>query len=698
MSLQAVIGFLLEYYIKNNQVWFKMAGQAEIHEIPKAASEEGLITQQHFGVIDIIILGVLCSVAIYWMFFRKKKEINTFTITPNTISTSDSSFINKMKSTGRNIIVFYGSQTGTAEEFATRLAKEANRYGMKAMVADPEDYDMEDLSKVAEIENSLAIFCVATYGEGDPTDNAQEFHQWLQAGDADLTGLNFAVFGLGNKTYEHYNSMGIYVDTRLEELGATRVYELGLGDDDANIEEDFITWKERFWGAVCEHFQIISFGEDINLRQYQLVLHEDLPQEKLFTGEISRLNSYRNQRPPYDMKNPYLSAVLVNKELYKGSRSCMHIELDISDAKIRYETGDHVAIYPTNNSELVEKIGKLLDVDLDTVFSLNNLDEDSTKKHPFPCPTTYRTALLHYVDITSIPRTHVLKEISDYASDEKEKEMLKMMATSSEEGKKLYLSWVVKNTRSIIHILEDLPSLKPPIDHLLELLPRLQARYYSISSSPKVHPQSIHITAVLVDYETPTKRINKGVATGFLQKIAPSDDDKPKIPIFVRRSQFRLPSKPQTPIIMIGPGTGLAPFRGFIQERSFLKKEGKPVGDTILYFGCRKAQEDFLYEDELKAYVEDRTLTKLHLAFSRDQPDKVYVTHLLHQNKEEIWKVIGESNGHIYVCGDARNMAKDVHNIILEIIQEYGQKSKNDAEAYIKRMESQRRYSADVWS
>ncbi|PRD35221.1 UNVERIFIED_CONTAM: Cpr [Trichonephila clavipes] len=677
---------------------FKMAGQAEIHELPKAASEEGLITQQHFGVIDIIILAVLCSVAIYWMFFRKKKEINTFTITPNTISTSDSSFINKMKSTGRNIIVFYGSQTGTAEEFATRLAKEANRYGMKAMVADPEDYDMEDLSKVAEIENSLAIFCVATYGEGDPTDNAQEFHQWLQAGDADLTGLNFAVFGLGNKTYEHYNSMGIYVDTRLEELGAARVYELGLGDDDANIEEDFITWKERFWGAVCEHFQIKSFGEDINLRQYQLVLHEDLPQEKLFTGEISRLNSYRNQRPPYDMKNPYLSAVLVNKELYKGSRSCMHIELDISDAKIRYETGDHVAVYPTNNSELVEKIGKLLDVDLDTLFSLNNLDEDSTKKHPFPCPTTYRTALLHYVDITSIPRTHVLKEISDYASDEKEKEMLKMMATSSEEGKKLYLSWVVKNTRSIIHILEDLPSLKPPIDHLLELLPRLQARYYSISSSPKVHPQSIHITAVLVDYETPTKRINKGVATGFLQKIAPSDDDKPKIPIFVRRSQFRLPSKPQTPIIMIGPGTGLAPFRGFIQERSFLKKEGKPVGDTILYFGCRKAQEDYLYEDELKAYVEDGTLTKLHLAFSRDQPEKVYVTHLLRQNKEEIWKVIGESNGHIYVCGDARNMAKDVHNIILEIVQEYGQKSKNDAEAYIKRMESQRRYSADVWS
>ncbi|KAG8182223.1 hypothetical protein JTE90_002654 [Oedothorax gibbosus] len=669
--------------------------------VPPVAEEGSLLPQQSFGVVDIAILCALLSLAVYWIFFRKKKAepIKSFSIEPNTFAVSDSSFISKMKSTGRSIVVFYGSQTGTAEEFAARLAKEANRYCMKAMVADPEEYDMEDLAKVPEIENSLAIFCVATYGEGDPTDNAQEFYQWLQAGDADLSELNYAVFALGNKTYEHYNSMGIYVDKRLEELGATRVFELGLGDDDANIEEDFITWKERFWGAVCEHFHIESLGEDVNLRQYASVMHgEELPPEKLFSGEIARLNSYKNQRPPFDLKNPYLSSILVNRELYKGERSCMHIELDISGARMRYEAGDHVAVYPTNNPELVEKMGKLLNTDLDTAFSLNNLDEDSTKKHPFPCPTTYRTALMHYVDITSIPRTHVLKEIADYAKDEEHKKMLKMMGTSSEEGKSLYLNWVVKDHRSIIHILEDLPSVKPPMDHVLELLPRLQARYYSISSSPKVHPTSVHITAVLVDYETPTKRTNKGVATGWLRGLHPSEEATHKIPIFIRRSQFRLPSKSTTPVIMIGPGTGLAPFRGFIQERSFMKKEGKPIGDTILYFGCRKEKEDFLYGDELRAYLEEGAVTKLHLAFSRDQPEKVYVTHLLRQNKQEIWKVIGEDNGHIYVCGDARSMAKDVHSIILEIIEEFGQKSKNEAEAYIKRMESQRRYSADVWS
>ncbi|RWS20774.1 NADPH--cytochrome P450 reductase-like protein, partial [Leptotrombidium deliense] len=415
-------------------------------------------------------------------------------------SISECGFVNKMKATGKSVIVFYGSQTGTAEEFATRLAKEANRYGLKALVADPEECDMEELVKLSEIENSFAIFCLATYGEGDPTDNAQEFYEWLQNSAGDLTGLNYAVFGLGNKTYEHYNSMGKYVDKRLEELKAKRIFELGLGDDDANIEEDFITWKEHLWSAVCEQFNLVLSGDDVNLRQYELVVHSptEVSDMKIFTGEVARLNSYVNQKPPFDAKNPFLASITVNRELYKGSRSCMHIELNISGSKLsRYEAGDHVAIYPKNDQSLVDKIGQLLNVDLDSVITLNNLDEDSSKKHPFPCPCTYRTALLYYVDILHTPRTHVLKELADYATDEEEKKKLKLMSSSSDEGKLLYSDWIVKNCRSIVHVLEDFPSLKPPLDHLLELLPRLQARYYSISSSPKLFADSIHITAVL---------------------------------------------------------------------------------------------------------------------------------------------------------------------------------------------------------
>lgn len=365
---------------------------------------------------------------------------------------------------------------------------------------------------------------------------------------------------------------------------------------------------------------------------------------------------------------------------------------------MRYDAGDHLAVYATNDTELVEKIGKFTNKDLDTIFTLTNTDEESSKKHPFPNPCSYRTALTHYLDITMNPRTHVLKELSEYATDAEEKEKLKLMASTSPEGKALYQSWIIHDNRTIVHVLEDLPSCRPALDHLCELLPRLQPRYYSISSSPKLYPTTVHITAVLVEYTTPTGRVNKGVATTLLAGKKPQPGmEPPTVPIFIRKSQFRLPTKPQTPIIMVGPGTGFAPFRGFIQDRKVAKDEGKTVGENVLYFGCRRRTEDFIYEEELKSYESEGIVT-LHTAFSRDQVEKVYVTHVLEKNCEEIWRVIGENNGHFYICGDARNMANDVRNVILKVIQEKGEMTEQQALAYLKKMETQKRLSADVWS
>ncbi|KAL0272143.1 UNVERIFIED_CONTAM: hypothetical protein PYX00_005224 [Menopon gallinae] len=672
--------------------------QVEADTVAEVLKEEPM-----FGVLDIVLLVVLFAIGAWWLLKDSKKpetsHTKSYTIQPAsfTAPTSDNSFIQKLKSSGRSLVVFYGSQTGTGEEFAGRLAKEGIRYRLKGMVADPEECDMEELVNLRDIPNSLAVFCLATYGEGDPTDNAMEFYEWLHT-DVDLTGLNYAVFGLGNKTYEHYNEVAIYVDKRLEELGATRVFELGLGDDDANIEDDFITWKDRFWPAVCEFMKIEATGEDVSVRQYRLTEHADLEAEKIYTGEVARLHSFKNQRPPFDAKNPYLSKIKVNRELHTGGpRSCMHIEFDIDGSKMRYDSGDHLAVYPKNDPVLVNKLGELLDQDLDVIFTLTNTDEESSKKNPFPCPCSYRTALTHYLDITSNPRTHILKELSEYASDAKEKEMLKQMASTSPEGKALYQSWIIEDNRNIVHVLEDMPSCKPKLDHVCELVPRLQCRFYSISSSPKLYPSTVHVTAVLVEYKTPTNRINKGVATCWLRELKPSGEDYPVAPIFIRKSQFRLPTRPQTPIIMIGPGTGLAPFRGFIQERHLAREEGKPVGDTILYFGCRKRSEDFLYREELEKYVESGSL-KLHVAFSRDQEQKVYVTHLLKENADELWRVIGENNGHLYICGDARTMARDVHDIVQKVIIEKGNMTEQEAAAYMKKMEAQKRYSSDVWS
>ncbi|KPP68769.1 NADPH--cytochrome P450 reductase-like [Scleropages formosus] len=552
----------------------------------------------------------------------------------------------------KNIVVFYGSQTGTAEEFSNRLSKDARRYGMKGMAADPEEYDM--------------------------------------------------VFALGNKTYEHYNATGKFVDKRLAELGASRIFDLGMGDDDGNLEEDFVSWREQFWPAVSEYFGVEATGEDCSIRQYELVVHNDIDVNKVYTGELARLKSFEIQKPPFDSKNPFLAPVTTNRKLNKGgTRHLMHLELDISGSKIRYDSGDHVAVYPMNDTSMVNKLGEILGSDLDTVISLNNLDEESNKKHPFPCPTTYRTALTHYLDISNPPRTNVLYEIAQYATDPKDQENLRKMASSSAEGKAMYHSWVQESRRNIVAILEDMPSLQPPIDHLCELLPRLQARYYSIASSAKVHPNSIHICAVVVEYETKTGRTNKGVATNWLKnKVVTDNGNKSSVPMYVRKSQFRLPFKATNPVIMIGPGTGIAPFMGFIQERAWLKQKGKEVGETVLYYGCRHQKEDFLYQEELEEYERSGVLTQLHVAFSRDQEHKVHLA-LLHRTSQhhvvpcELCKWMSSL---LWVPRDARNMARDVQNTFFEIVEEMGGMTHNQAVDYIKKLMTKGRYSQDVWS
>uniref|UniRef100_A0A672PJA2 NADPH--cytochrome P450 reductase n=1 Tax=Sinocyclocheilus grahami TaxID=75366 RepID=A0A672PJA2_SINGR len=648
-----------------------------------------------FSNLDILLFSLIAGLLVYWLVFRKKVEPIPEFKKLDAQTTRETSFIDKMKKTGKNIVVFYGSQTGTAEEFSNRLSKDAHRYGMKGMSADPEEYDMSELSRLPEIENSLAIFCMATYGEGDPTDNSQDFYDWLQEGDADFTGVKYTVFSLGNKTYEHYNAMGKYVDKRLAELGAQRIFDLGMGDDDGNLEEDFVSWREQFWPAVCEHFGVEATGEESSIRQYELKVHSDLNMNKIYTGEVGRLKSFENQKPPFDSKNPFLAPVSVNRKLNKaGDRHLMHLELDITGSKIRYESGDHVAVYPINDSVIVNRIGEVLGVDLDTVISLNNLDEESNKKHPFPCPSTYRTALTHYLDITNPPRTNVLYELAQYATEPKEQENMRKMASSSPEGK--VRSPALLN---ILAILEDLPSLRPPIDHLCELLPRLQARYYSIASSSKVHPNSIHICAVVVEYETKTGRVNKGVTTNWLKSKMPTDNGhKATVPMYIRKSQFRLPFKSTNPVIMVGPGTGIAPFMGFVQERGWLKEQGKEVGETVLYYGCRHKNEDFLYQEELEEFEKTGVLTALNVAFSRDQAEKVYVQHLLKKSKEAVWRLVHTDNAHIYICGDARNMARDVQNAFYEIAEELGGLSRAQAVDYIKKLMTKGRYSQDVWS
>ncbi|VDP14059.1 unnamed protein product [Onchocerca flexuosa] len=661
-------------------------------------------------IIDLIVLTVLLLTTVYysWRLWAKKTSNKfTSTVLPSYTSFESSSdrqtsFIARMKSEERKVLIIYGSQTGTAEELAGRLSKDVQNYGQKALLLDPEEMNVEDFEKIKEIPGTLLIMCMATYGEGDPTDNAQEFYQHVLNTNLNLKGVNFAVFGLGNKTYGHFNEIAKYFDQRMEEFGATRIYSLGLGDDDGNLEEDFMRfdklkacifrWREGFWSAVTTIFGW-EIAETGSIRQYRFEIVEDFS-VKLFTGEYGRLGSFEKQRPPFNQKNPFIATISVNRELHGigSDRSCRHIEFIINGARIRYEAGDHLGVFPTNDPVWVEELGRLLDADMDLRFSLINLDEENRKRNPFPCPCTIRTAFTYYVDISAPIKSNVLKALASFTSAENEKERLLLLSTASEQGLKEYGNYIQKERRSIIDILRAFPSCKPPVDYILELLPRLQPRYYSISSSSKYSHDSLAITVVITKYMI-GDRLIKGVCTNFLLQKGEGS----KVPIFVRKSSMRLPHRLKTPIIMIGPGTGFAPFRGFLQERNWQKKQGQDIGPMALYYGCRHPEHDYIYEDELKKFIQDGVLSELHTAFSRITAKKIYVQDEIWKNRETVWRAI-ENGAIICVCGDARNMARDVQNTFMRIFMEIGGKTETEAQKFQKDLEQRRCYQTDVWS
>eukprot|EP01134_Creolimax_fragrantissima_P001060 CFRG1060T1 len=661
----------------------------------------------------VTLLLVIVASAVYLSYDKivtKPKPQVVFNAGPNTASSAPSSdgntFVDRMIREEKNVVVFYGSQTGTAEDFASRLSTEADLYGIKAIVCDLEDCDMADLERLSEIKNSAAVFCLATYGEGDPTDNAIDFFQWLKEdGDGvSLEGVCYSVFALGNSTYEHYQAVGQLADKVLKRLGATQIYQRGEGDDDKNIEEDFIKWKRGMFPALCHTFGMeVPKGIEnaIAVRQFKITELEEIGTKRVYEGEMGRHKSIPFPRSFVpDSKNPQMLRVTTNRELFKDqTRSCKHVEIDISGTKIKYHAGDHVGIFPTNRKDLVEEMAKLLNItNLDAVFKIDATEANTSKRLPFPSPCTYRAALAHYLDINTSPKPHNLRSLAQHAVGDDKEFLLKL---ASESGADEYNQWVLKDCRTFAEVIQSLDTLKPPADLIIELLPRLQPRYYSISSSPKAHPDSIHVTAVVVDYDTPTGRHVKGVCTSYLQDLDCSDEySLPEVPVFVRHSTFRLPASISTPIVMIGPGTGLAPFRGFLQDReSDMKKheDGTTIGKSILFYGCRNRSEDYLYQSELEDFESAGVISNLQVAFSRETSQKVYVSHLMKALKEEIWGLL-QQNGHIYVCGDARNMAKDIHSILHDLIVENGKMTSNDAEVFIKNLQNTGRYAQDVWS
>lgn len=561
-------------------------------------------------------------------------------------------------------------------------------------------------------KHNLIVFCAATYGEGDPPENAVTFHEWLMEDDrADdlLKGTKFSIFGLGDKTYEHFNKMGKVIDKRLEKLGSERVHARGEGDADGNIEEDFLKWKKQFWINVSSAFNVERKEGKVERKTRMATFAKE--DSAVATIDTTKLPRWRPRDPTapaprrriYDAKNTYLAPIVVNRELHqaKSDRSCRHIEIDIGE-ELHYEAGDHVGIFPLNDTTLVHKLAARLGADLDQIVAQYSVEEGPASKIPIVGPCTLKAALEGYFELLLPPRKTMLRVLADYTSDGEEKRRLLNLASDDPDKQEEFNKFITHDNRTIFEVLKAFPGVKPPIDHFLEVLPKMQPRFYSISSSPNAHKGRVHVTAVLLEYKTATGRVHNGVATTWLAKQLPVEGSPaPVCPVFIRKSSFHLPAQLKTPIIMVGPGTGFAPFRGFLEERQHRIKKANENPENVandLFFGCRARDVDWLYREEMEAWVEDKTLSKLNIAFSREGDKKSYVQHLMVEKavSDRIWLQLS-SGAYLYICGDAKNMARDVQAALRKVIVQSGEKTEKEADQFMESLSARGRSFSDVW-
>ena len=593
--------------------------------------------------LDLIVLGVLLvgTVAYFtkgslWG-IPKDPYANSYAAANGAKAGKTRNILEKMEESGKNCVIYYGSQTGTAEDYASRLAKEgSSRFGLKTMVADLEDYDYENLDEFPD--DKIAMFVLATYGEGEPTDNAVDFFEFINGEEPTfskgasveekpLSNLKFVAFGLGNNTYEHYNFMVRKVDAALVKLGAERIGEAGEGDDGAGtMEEDFLAWKEPMWAALTEKMNLEE-REAVYEPVFGITERDDIDASapEVYLGEPNKNHLEGTSKGPYNSHNPYIAPIAESKELFTvKDRNCLHMEIDVSGSNLSYQTGDHIAIWPTNAGKEVDRFLSTIGLTekRHQVISVKGLDP--TARVPFPTPTTYDAVVRYHMEIGGPVSRQFVDTLAAFAPDEESKAEMKKLGSDKDYFQD-------KVAGKYFNIAQLLQAVKPdakwtaiPFSAFIEGINKIQPRYYSISSSSLVQPKKISITAVVEEVQVPGAHVLKGVTTNYLLALKQKQHGDPNpdphgltyaitgprnkydgvhVPVHVRHSNFKLPSDPAKPIIMIGPGTGVAPFRGFIQERAAQAAKGDKVGKTILFYGCRKSTEDFLYKDDWKVHL-----------------------------------------------------------------------------------------------
>jgi len=515
---------------------------------------------------------------------------------------------------------------GSQSGNAEALSKKIRKKG-RASGFDPKVGDLDSFDRATLADTELVLILTSTFGEGDPPDNAKQFYDWILSDEApSLEGVNYAVLALGDRSYTHFCKSGIDIDNRMVELGATRICE--RVDCDVDLDDDFAAWTES----------VFTSG----------IMQEAAAE----VGAIIEDDDETDGPGVYTKNNPFYATVLDAYTLNKpgSGKEINHIELSLAGGgeSVAYDVGDALGLWPTNCPELVKEV-------IDTAgLSGREVVQIGSDFYPI------RTALIKKLDLN----------------------------TMTAKGCEAMGVWVDDNDLPKLHLVDLLKTYKPKLDaqSLVDGLRALQPRLYSISSSPKAHPGEVHLTVGAVRYDL-NDSPRKGVASTCLSDRLPIGST---VGVYMQKAaHFHLPTDPNTPVIMCGPGTGIAPFRAFLEDRA---SDDAP-GDNWLFFGDQKSEFDFIYQEQLEGYVNSGLLTKLSLAWSRDQGSKVYVQNLMLSTGAEIWQWF-ERGACFYICGDASRMAKDVNTALEQIATEHGGV---DGVEYVKQLIADGRYQRDVY-
>ena len=538
----------------------------------------------------------------------------------------------------QQLTIVYGSQTGNAKRVAEKLARESEAAGLSVRLLRADAYPLRELKS-----ERLLYVVISTQGDGDPPDDARGFVEFLASKRAPrVENLEFAVLGLGDSSYAKFCAVGASIDERLAELGGKRLF--GRGEADVDVETIAQPWLARALNSAREALKSTT------------------------SSPTAKVTPLRPQRPPvvWTHERPYSAEVLVNQRITAsgGSKDVRHIELALGDSGLTYEPGDSLGVWPSNPPALVDAIVDVLKLDAQQPVT----HESQT--------LPLRDWLLEKRELTRLARPFVFAHAQRARHDD-----LDAVVASPVAFLKMLFDY------QTIDLLRAYPA-EWNAQELVAALRPLQPRLYSIASSLKSVDDEAHLTVALVDYEAFGIR-HTGAASNFLAERSAGA----RAPIFIEANdRFRLPQDPSRDMIMIGPGTGVAPFRGFVQERAVVGAKGR----NWLFFGNPHFHADFLYQLEWQRALKRGELHRLDVAFSRDQRNKVYVQQRIRSRGRELYAWL-ESGAHLYVCGDASRMAIDVHAALRDVVIEHGGKNAEDAEGYLQNLANERRYLRDIY-